>query len=64
MRRDVPDSKYEDSDGEDRNVNDFRDIVEIAREDNVFILEMVTTHHDLTDTHKIYEDVQDNEDKK
>lgn len=63
LRMNVPESKHEDSDRGDHNVNDFWDIVEITRENGVVILVTVAILLDLTAPYRIYEVIQNNEDK-
>jgi hypothetical protein len=64
LKKNVIEGEHEVFDGEDRNENDFWDTVEIAREDDVVIPGAVATHHDVTVTRRIYEEVQDNEDER
>ncbi|XP_022893831.1 uncharacterized protein LOC111408289 [Olea europaea var. sylvestris] len=64
LKKNVIEGEHEVFDGEDRNENDFWDALEIAREDHVVISGAVATHHNVTVTRRIYEEVQDNEDER
>lgn len=59
LKKNVPESEHKDFDGGDRNVNDFWNTVEIARENNVIISETIVRYHDLTIRHRIPLVVQD-----
>lgn len=61
VKKNVPESEHEDLDGGDRNVNDFWNTVEIARENDVVIPTTVIHHHGITVTHRIPSIVDDNE---